>query len=173
LPNIRTLAITCSNRPNLFYIDQDSIDYSSYDQLAHCIPYLTNLKLDVYHTPFKEVEMFLRQLPQLIKLTFSSLIIENYSDGSNWERVINNHLPNLQIFSLFIIKQNMPENTVIDLNEMIQSFDSFFWHRWPVVIEYYTVAIGKKQLMLYTLPLQQTSLRTYLSGVETRENSSK
>jgi hypothetical protein len=143
-------------------------------QLDHCIPYLANLNLDIYHTPFKEIEMFLRQLPQLIKLTFSSLMIENYSDGSNWERVINNYLPNLQIFSLFITETNISDDIIIDLNEMIQSFDSFFWHRWPVVIEYYTEAIDKKKhLVLYTLPIQQDDLRIYLYGVETRETCSE
>jgi hypothetical protein len=168
LPNIRRLNIMCYNRPNLFSINQNNFDSTLYDGLADCVPYLTYLTLHVTHTPFFEIEILLKQLPSLIKLSFSSLLIEDYSNGSNWERVINNYLPNLQKFSLFINETHISSRIQIDLDKMIQSFSSFFWQRWPVVIEYYIELISKKHLMLYTLPSQKDSVRTYLYGVQTQ-----
>jgi hypothetical protein len=149
-------------------MNQQNFDASLYDGLADCVPYLTHLILHVTHTPFFEIETLLQQLPNLIKLSFSSLLIEDYSNGSNWERVINNYLPNLQKFSLFINETHIPSRTQIDLNKMIRSFSSSFWQRWPVIIEYYIESIVKKHLMLYTLPSQKDSVRTYLYGVQTQ-----
>ena len=168
LPNIQKLNIMCYNRQNLFSINQNNFNYTAYDGLADCVPYLTHLILHVTHTPFYEIETLLRQLPKkLVKLSFSSLLIEDYSNGSNWERVITTSLPELQKFSLFINETHIPSRTQIDLDKMIQSFSSLFWHRWPVVIEYYIESISKKHLMLYTLPTQKDSVRTYLYGVQT------
>jgi hypothetical protein len=168
MPNIRKLNIMCYNRPNLFSINEGNFDNTLYHGIADCVPYLTHLILHVTHTPFFEIESLLRQLPKLIKLSFSSLLIENYSNGCNWERVIHNYLPELQKFSLFINETHIPSRTQIDLNKMIESFSSLFWHRWPVVIEYYIESISKKHLMLYTLPNQKDSVRTYLYGLQTQ-----
>jgi hypothetical protein len=163
----------CYNRPNLFSLNQHNFDSTLYDGLADCVPYLTHLILHVTHTPFFEIQTLLQQLPNLIKLSFSSLLIEEYSNGSNWERVITNYLPNLQKFSLFINETHIPTRIQIDLKKMTESFSSLFWYRWPVVIEYYIESISKKHLMLYTLPSQKDSVRTYLYGVQietAREN---
>ncbi|CAF3953958.1 unnamed protein product [Rotaria sp. Silwood2] len=168
LPNIRKLNIMCYNRPNLFSINPENFDYSLYDGLADCVPYLTHLILHVTHTPFFEIKALLQQLSKLIKLSFSSLLIEEYSNGLNWENIITKYLPNLQKFSLFINEAQIPTRTQVDLIKMIQSFSSPFWHRWPVVIEYYIDSISKKHLMLYTLPSQKDSIRTYLYGVQTQ-----
>jgi len=170
LPNIEKLHITCDNPPNLFSDDYNGFDYYSYDGLADCIPYLTELKLKTMHMPFGEVEILLRQLPQLIKLTHSSFLMKDYSNGSNWEHCINNYLPNLQKFSLFIKESYFPDDILIDLNEIIQSFNSFFWHRWPVVVEYYVETTGKKLLLLYTVPIQVGYLPRYLYGLQIRTN---
>jgi hypothetical protein len=168
LPNIRRLNIMCYNRPNIFSINQYNFDSSLYDGLANCVPYLTHLILHVTHTPYFEIEILLRQLPNLIKLSFSSLLIEDYSNGLNWECLISNYLLNLEKFSLFINETHIPSRTEIDLKKMIESFSSIFWQRWPVVIEYYIESLSKKHLMLYTLPSQKDSVRTYLYGVETQ-----
>jgi hypothetical protein len=168
LPNIRKLNIMCYNRPSPLSINQDNFDSILYDGLADCVPYLTQLILNITHTPFFEIEILLRQLPNLIKLSFSSLLIEDYANGFNWERVITDYLPHLQKFSLFINETHISSRIPIDLNKMIESFSTFFWRRWPVVIEYYIESISKKHLMLYTLPSQKDSVRTYLYGVQTR-----
>ncbi|CAF4036805.1 unnamed protein product [Rotaria sordida] len=168
LPNIQKLNIMCYNRPNLYSVNPENFDYSLYDGLTDCVPYLTHLVLHITHTPFFEIKILLQQLSKLIKLSFSSLLIDDYSNGLNWENIIENHLPNLQKFSLFINEAQIPTRTQIDLIKMIQSFSSPFWHRWPVVIEYYIDSISKKHLMLYTLPSQKDSIRTYLYGVQTQ-----
>jgi hypothetical protein len=168
LPNIQRLNIMCYNRPNIFSINQNNFDSTLYDGLADCVPYLTNLILHVTHTPFFEIETLLQQLPNLIKLSFSSLLTEDYSNGFNWERVVTNNLPHLQKFSLFINETHIPPRTQIDLKKMIQSFSTSFWQQWPVVIEYYIESLSKKHLMLYTLPSQKDSIRTYLYGVQTQ-----
>ncbi|CAM4823935.1 unnamed protein product, partial [Rotaria magnacalcarata] len=166
LPNIQKLNIMCYNRPNLFSINQDNFDYSLYDGLRDCLPHLTNLILHVTHTPFFEIKALLQQLSKLTKLAFSSLLIEDYAYGPNWEQLISNFLPKLQKFSLFINEAQISPRTQIDISRMIQSFSSTFWLRWPVVIEYYVDALSKKHLMLYTLPSQKDSTRTYLYGVQ-------
>ncbi|CAF4049684.1 unnamed protein product [Rotaria sordida] len=169
MPNIRKLHITCYNRRDSLTNDDDNFDYSLIDGLGDCIPLLTDLKLKVMFISFEKVEIFLQQLSQLIKLTFSSITLENYSNGLTWERIINN-LPNLEKFSLFIDETYIFEDTLVDLNEIIQSFNSVFWNRWPIVFEYYVEAIDKKHLILYTLPIQEDNLRTYLYGSEIRNN---
>lgn len=168
LPNLRRLNIMCYNRPGLFSINQDNFDATLYDGLADSVPHLTHLILHVTHTPFFEIEALLQQLPHLIKLSFSSLLIEDYSNGSKWENLITNFLPYLQKFSLFINETHISARTQVDTNKIIESFSSFFWQRWPVVIEYYIESISKKHLMLYTLPSQKDSIRTYLYGVQTQ-----
>ncbi|UJR36676.1 hypothetical protein I4U23_029393 [Adineta vaga] len=167
LPNIRTLNIMCYNRPNLFSLNEENFDYTLYNGLTNSIPYLTNFTLHVTHTPFFEIKILLRQLPKLVKLSFSSLLIEDYSNGTNWECVITNSLPELKQFSLFINETHVPIRTQIDLEKMIQSFATFFWHQWPVVIEYFSESISKRHIMLYTLPTPKDSVRTYLYGVQT------
>ncbi|CAF1013694.1 unnamed protein product [Adineta steineri] len=159
IPNIQKLDITCVH-------DYDPIDDSLFDGLANVIPHLIELKLRVFYVPFKEIEYFLRQLPKLIKLTFSSLLIETDLNGSNWERIINGYLPNLKKFSLFI--DDTDAN--IDLDEIIGSFNSLFWQRWPVMIEYYLGAANGKHLMLYTIPIEQNRLPTYLYELQLQTN---
>jgi hypothetical protein len=168
IPNIRRLNIMCYNRPDIFSINQYNFDSSLYDGLTDCVPHLTHLILHVTHTPYFEIEILLKQLPNLIKLSFSSLLIEDYSNGLNWEYLISNHLPNLQKFSLFINETHIPSRIQIDLKKITESFSTIFWKRWPVVIEYYIESMSKKHLMLYTLPSQKDSVRTYLYGVETQ-----
>ena len=152
LPNIKRLNIMCYNRQNLFSINEYNFDSTLYDGLADSVPYLTHLILHVTHTPFFEIKALLRQLPSLLKLGFSSLLIEEYSNGANWENLITTYLPHLQKFSLFINETHIPARTQIDLEKMIESFSGVFWRRWPVVIEYYIESISRKHLMLYTLP---------------------
>ena len=158
----------CYNRPNLFSVTQENFDHTLYDGLVDSVPYLTHLTLHITHTPFFEIKTLLRQLPKLIKLSFSSLLIEDYSNGINWEQVINNYLPRLQKFSLFINETHIPSHIEVDLHTMIQSFSSTFWHSRPVVIEYYVDSISERHLMLYTLPILKDSVRTYIYGVQIR-----
>lgn len=167
LPNIQKLNIMCYNRPNFMSMNQENFDYSLYEGLGYSIPHLTNLALHITHTPFFEIRALLQQLTQLTKLSFSSLLIEEYSHGPNWEHLITNYLPKLQKFSLFINEAQIPARIQIDTARMIQSFSSPFWYRWPVVIEHYVDLSSKKYLMLYTLPSQKDSIRTYLYGVQT------
>lgn len=168
LPNLQKLNIMCYNRPDLFSIDENNFGASLYNGLGDCVPYLTHLVLHVTHTPFFEIDTLLQQLPTLVKLSFSSLLIEEYSNGANWERLITNHLPHLQKFSLYINETHVPLRIQIDLKKMLQSFSSSFWERWPVVIEYYMESVLKRHLMLYTVPTQKDSVRTYLYGVQTQ-----
>ena len=168
LPNLRRLNIMCYNRANIFSISEEDFDFSLYDGLAQCVPHLTQLILHVTHTPFYEIEALLRQLPRLTKLSFCSLLIEDYSNGFHWQRVISDHLPNLQKFSLFINETHITSHTPVDLDRIMASFSGLFWHRWPVVVEYYVESLTKKHLMLYTLPSSRDNFRTYLYGVQMR-----
>lgn len=168
LPNVQKLDIMCYNRQNIFSINKANFDASLYDGLANCVPKLSNLILHVTHTPFYEIQALLRQLPQLVKFSFSSLLIEDYSNGANWENIVTNYLPNLQKLSLFINETHISSQMQIDLDNIMLSFTGPFWHRWPVVAEYYIDSISKKHLMLYTLPSQKDNIRTYLYGIQTK-----
>lgn len=170
LPNLRRLNIMCYNRPNIFSINQNNFDQTLYEDLAQWIPHLTHLALHVTHTPFYEIEYLLRQLKTLIKFSFSSLLIEDYSNGQTWQRIITDYLPNLKKFSLFINETHIPARTQIDLKRIIDTFSDPFWKRWPVVVDYYIESITKRHIMLYTLPSQRDSLRTYLYGVESQSS---
>lgn len=166
LPNLQRLNIMCYNRPNISIINQYDFDWNLYDDLADSLPYLTHLSLNITHTPFYEIRLLLQQLPNLIKLSFSSLLIEEYSNGFNWQNLIENYLSRLQKFSLFINESHMPARMQIDLKKIIESFSTDFWRRWPVTFEYYSDSLSKKHLILYTLPSPRDSIRTYLHGIE-------
>ena len=167
MPNIKKLDAKCQNSSDFSSDNTNTLDFVG---LGDSVPYLTNLKIRCLLIPFETFEVFLRQFPQLIKLTISSFITENYSDGFNWERIIKTYLPNLQKFSLLIDEMYFSEDTHIDLDDKIQSFNSLFWHQWSIVIEYYIESINMKRLTLYTLPIQEEYLRTYLHGLEIRRN---
>lgn len=166
LPNLQRLNIMCYNRLNFFSINPDEFDWSLYDGLAECLPDLTHLALNITHTPFYEIQRLLQQCPNLIKLSFSSLLTEEYSNGSNWQSLIEQSLPKLQKFSLFINETHIPSRIQIDLKKIRDSFSTIFWERWPVTIEYYIESVAKKHLMLYTLPSPKDSIRTYLYGIQ-------
>ena len=167
LPNLRRLNIMCYNRPNLYSVTHENFDFNLYDGIADCVPHLTHLILHVTHTAFFEIQALLEQLPKLIKLSFSSLLVEDYANGFAWERVIRDFLPNLQKFSLFINETHIPSRFHVDTKRIIQSFSSLFWQRWPVVLEYCAESASRKHLMLYTLPSQKDSVRTYLYNLQT------
>lgn len=166
LPNIRRLNVMCYNRPNLFSVKPENFDYSLYAGLADCVPHLIDLILHVTHTPFFEIEAFLRELTNLTRLSFSSLLVEDYSNGKKWETLLL-QLTHLQKFSLFINETHISSRFPIDTNRILQSFSSSFWEKWPIVIEYCTESINRRHLMLYTLPIHKDSVRTYLYNVQT------
>ena len=166
LPNLQRLNIMCYNRPNISSITEYDFDSSLYNGLVDCVPYLTHLSLNITHTPFYEIQMLLQQFPNLIKLSFSSLLIHEYTNGSNWQTLIENALPKLQKFNLFINETQIPNRTQIDLKKIIESFSTIFWQRWPVMVEYYIESLSKKHLILYTLPSSRDSIRTYLYGIQ-------
>ena len=168
IPNIQRLNVMCYNRPNLFSVTENTFDFSVYDGIAECVPHLTHLVLHVTHTPFFEIRALLRQLPNLIKLSFSSLLIEGYANGVNWEQLLSDNLVHLEKFSLFINETHIPSHIDIDLDQIIQSFSSSFWYKWPVVVEYCTESNNRQHLMLYTLPTHRDSVRTFLYNVDTR-----
>lgn len=170
IPNIEKLSLMCVNPSNRYSDDYERFDFAMYDGLANHIPHLTQLVLKLIGITFEEIECFLRQLPQLIKLTVRSCVAEDYSNGMIWERVITNYLPNLQRFNLFIQETYLPIDNPVDLNQITQSFDSFFWYRWPTVVEYYSETADKKCLLVYTLPIQEEWLSTYLHGLQIRTN---
>ncbi|CAF0788505.1 unnamed protein product [Adineta ricciae] len=171
LPNIEKFSITCVNPPDRYSDDYQRFDFAIYDGLANRIAHLTHLTVRLIGIAFEEMECFLRQLPHLTKLTLTSFNMEDYVDGSNWKRVITTYLPKLEKFSLFIDETYIPSYTSIDLEQLMHPFNSLFWQRWPVVIEYYAEPIHKRRLLLYTLPVHEDRLPTHFYGLQFRTST--
>ncbi|UJR09385.1 hypothetical protein I4U23_013628 [Adineta vaga] len=170
IPNIEKLSIMCVNPSNRYSDDYEQFDFSIYDELADHVPRLTQMVLQLIGIAFDETECFLKQLPQLLKLRVRCFTGEDYSNGMNWERVITNYVPKLQELSIFIEETYISIYNLVDLNQITQSFNSLFWHRWPVVVEYYPETVNDKRLRVYTLPIQEEWLSTYLHGLQIRTN---
>ncbi|CAF4041485.1 unnamed protein product [Rotaria sordida] len=128
---------------------------------------LTDMTLSTCY--IEDLAQLLRRMPNIRKLHITCYNRRDSltNDDDNFDYSL---IDGLEKFSLFIDETYIFEDTLVDLNEIIQSFNSVFWNRWPIVFEYYVEAIDKKHLILYTLPIQEDNLRTYLYGSEIRNN---
>lgn len=167
IPNIQRLNIMCYNRPNLFSIARETFDQKIYDGIGDCVPNLTHLVLHVTHTPFYEIAILLRQLTKLVKLSFSSLLIEDYAHGPNWEQLLSVSHVNLEKFSLYINESHIHSQTTINVKEIMRSFSGSFWEKWPVVVEHCTEPNNRQHVTIYTVPTQRDNVRSFLYNVET------
>ncbi len=123
-----------------------------YQEISTNIYSLKRLKLFVQYTPFITNNL-LEYMPNLIDLTIELAYI--VIDGYQWEKIINNHLPNLKKFQMkmeFYLRDHDEKEEQI--NQLLNSFTNQFWidqHRWFIQCHWY---LSNKPLKayLYTLP---------------------
>ncbi|CAF2627339.1 unnamed protein product [Rotaria sp. Silwood2] len=136
-----TPALKCLSISVLSFVDNNYIPS----------PLLTLIDLNIsssFTCNASNMGIFLQNTPNLHRLNvdLSSEIV----DGNQWEEIIRNHLPNLQIFQLKMkvtlpLRQNLQQR----VDDLINSFQTSFWideHQWFV-----RCLTWNRTIYLYTL----------------------
>lgn len=148
-PHLRHLAITINVSSN--------IDQSQW----HMISSLTVLKIEFSPQSFDDITNLFQHIPNLYYLAFLSESIK--ITGHEWEQLITNYLPKLNVFEL--IMSTSFQNTGDKEGEVDQLLDSFrtpFWlevHQWFVRCDWTEQQnfelFNNPNMVLYTLPYFQ------------------
>ncbi|CAF2805783.1 unnamed protein product [Rotaria sp. Silwood2] len=121
---------------------------------------ITKLKLCLSQVQEDKILKFLQNMPNLYELIIDICCFDkDYSNtilnGYQWEKIIHNNLPNLQIFRFRIEFQLTNENNrEQQIDELINSFQSSFWlkeHKWFVRCHWNSMN-SSSSIYLYTLP---------------------
>ncbi|CAF1417175.1 unnamed protein product [Rotaria sp. Silwood1] len=141
--------------PYLQYLDANySIDLDD-TPLSFNISSIVTLKMCVYESRSTLIS-FLEKLPNLRHLTIET--DDTHMDGYQWEQLIVNHLPKLQILRLkmlFHVDDN--ENKEQRVDDLLNSFRTRFWleeHQWYVRCDWDRCQQDscRDDIFLYTLP---------------------
>ena len=166
--------------PKQCFIQSLKINHTvSFNQIHHivqCSPYLRKLNIKSFHTPtpdqlilgplshltslilekisstIDELESILKMIPTLIHLKLIGS--GNYYDGYRWEHFIQLHLSSLNKFEFFFNKTYNTQQTFIDAEHIIASFQTPFWlenKQWFVTCEIDNNT--SCSLTLYSIPL--------------------
>jgi len=125
---------------------------------------ITKLKLHLSRIHQDNMIIFLQTMPNLCQLIVDicSPNKDQILNGYQWENILRNYLPNLQIFRLRmefqIINKN---NTEKPLNDLVNSFRNSFWledHHWFVRCHWNPIN-SSSSIYLYTLPYKFTDFK--------------
>jgi hypothetical protein len=112
-----------------------------------CISLITKLNLGLSSIQENSLIQFFENMPNLSRLTVDlcSLDASGVLNGYQWENIIRNSLPKLEVFRL---RMNFQLNQQID--DLFESFETSFWieeHNWFIRCHWNSTSI-----CLYTLP---------------------
>ena len=117
---------------------------------------LKSLTIDNVDTSIDKLELFLLLTPSL---TYLQLIGRpNMIDGKYWEDFIGKHLPHLSKFEFYFTQWESHEQTLADIQLIINSFQTSFWieeKSWFVTCE--SSKAYPKTVYLSSLPFCQSS----------------
>jgi hypothetical protein len=149
------LADLSEHTPRLRYLAFDSSGISDGEELRTPIPSLTELNLTFAGQPPNAIESLLRHMPNLYQLKVETLYVE--MNGYEWETIIRNYLPKLEVFQL---KMKFQVNSEKYRKELFKSFRTPFWlkeHQWFIRF-HYNLDDKSNMICLYTLPYNFTKL---------------
>jgi hypothetical protein len=157
--------------PSLLYLRIYESDYSYDTPLSIPIPSIITLKLKVFDS-LRVLTNFLENMPNLRHLTVETEDIN--MNGHQWEHIITNHLPKLQVFQLqmkFFLRNN--EDKKKRVNKLLKSFQTRFWleeHQWFVRCDWDRCQEDhcSNQIYLYTLPCTFNSYYFHDSIIKTK-----
>ncbi|CAF1241747.1 unnamed protein product [Rotaria sordida] len=148
LDNINEL-FNYTPRLKRLFLSLDSIDHpyiSYYTPLT--LSTLADLKLHVHNVSDAIIKGFFKNImPNLYRLDIK--LSSNLIKGHQWEQIICNYLPKLEIFRLRMITPSFIQNIEKHADELINSFRTPFWineHEWFV-----RCFVRENTLYLYTL----------------------
>jgi hypothetical protein len=141
--------------PNLRYFNVNVFDCTNITPLYSTMTSIVKLKIYACESSFLLIEL-LKKVPNLRHLTAK---IDNIGmNGHQWEEIIVNHLPKLEIFQLrmiFYLEADVDKEQQVDL--LLKSFRCQFWleeRRWFVRCDWNRCqkTCCYNRMHLYTLP---------------------
>jgi hypothetical protein len=145
----------CECTPRLRYLSFDLSSIRGGEELQTSIPSITELNLSFASPEHNIIESVLQHMPNLRQLKIETFYVD--MNGYEWEQIIRNHLPKLQVFQL-----KMRFKVISDKNkkELFNSFRTQFWleeHQW-LVRYHYNPDDKSNMICLYTLPYNFSEL---------------
>ncbi|CAF1171261.1 unnamed protein product [Didymodactylos carnosus] len=127
---------------------------------------INSLNVFLYFVPFNNVELLLKYLPKLKKLTIKGQLDDfNYTDSQLWQTLLTSSLPLLALFSLEITILTR----ISDTQDIVDKFQTDFWiQRWNLTID----CRYHKSLILVVNGKQKINEQQSLSN-EIQESSSE
>lgn len=129
--------------------DTNNDEYSTAPQQAI---HLKQFIINNFEGDFHDVNMLLKQTPNLCSLTINSDIIPDMAEGDKWQDLITCSLPYLKVFK-FIFRSYL--TYINDVRENFKQLQSDFWnkqHHW-----YTEYSISKDSSVIYTIPYLSNS----------------
>jgi hypothetical protein len=157
--NLRTLALTECQMYN-----SDGSIYQLSDTMSSSK--LISLSFGACFMRMKELLIFLSCTPTLnhMKLIIWTDSSDSVINGDQWEEFIQQKLPLLNRFEFFFDNLTYIDQTSLDIQSYIHSFQTPFWlekHRWYVTCDYIkTLSI----IRLYSLPICNSSFTYYTNS---------
>ncbi|CAF4834018.1 unnamed protein product [Rotaria sp. Silwood1] len=148
LPYLRTFST------EEFIIDKSN-QLNSSPSISKCYPQLASLMIGNGSFSMTDFELILFLTPSLARLKLISYksILDSITNGSDWEYLIHNKLPNLKIFEFFFSYHLQKENEAEDLTLVLDRFRTSFWlkeKKWIVACDY---VFRQNVIYIYTTPV--------------------
>ncbi|CAF3961665.1 unnamed protein product, partial [Rotaria sp. Silwood1] len=148
LPYLRTFST------EEFIIDKSN-QLNSSPSISKCYPQLASLMIGNGSFSMTDFELILFLTPSLARLKLISYksILDSITNGSDWEYLIHNKLPNLKIFEFFFSYHLQKENEAEDLTLVLDRFRTSFWlkeKKWIVACDY---VLHQNVIYIYTTPI--------------------
>ncbi|CAF1417613.1 unnamed protein product, partial [Rotaria sordida] len=177
-----SLDILFSYLPQIRRLSIDRLTPSTTKQIKPIImPYLKHVTLKLNNIKFNEFEQIMKNFFENIQiLSINTNNDQDYIQATKWEQLIINHIPDLNIFSLYYdgIDNTTSIHNHFQLNELIENFNSSFWieRKWFFNYQYvdeessdggivYTIDPYRKHYHTYQ-PANQLELDMNLNAVK-------
>ncbi|CAF0843958.1 unnamed protein product [Rotaria sordida] len=135
--------------PHLRYFALELSSTCSGVEIQTSFSSLTELNLVFVGSQYGIIENMLQHVPNLCRLKIETMYFE--MNGHEWEQIIRNYLPKLEVFKL---KMRFGVRSEKYKNELFNSFQTRFWleeHQW-FVRYHYNLDDSSNMICLYTLP---------------------
>jgi hypothetical protein len=129
----------------LLYVDNQNDNNTEYS-----ISSITKLALSLSQTYEDNIIKFFQTTPYLCQLIIDIDCENPILNGYQWENIIRNYLPNLQLFRLKMLLNFIVDKQEQRVNDLLNSFQTPFWideHHWYVRCHW-----NSNSIYLYTLP---------------------
>ncbi|CAF3463480.1 unnamed protein product [Rotaria sp. Silwood2] len=161
LPYLRTFSTGEFIIDKLNQLNSSPSILKSYSQLM-------SLMIENGSLSMTDFELILSLTPSLTRLKLISYKSNLFSiaNGSDWEYLIHNKLPNLKMFEFFFSYRLQKENEAEDLTLFLNQFRTLFWlkeKKWIVTCDY---VLKQNVIYIYTTPVYTKDFEQQLQSIK-------